>query len=134
MTYRHRGTDSKGARFNQDVIDKAWATACEKMHSHEFIEHALKFFSKKFENETYCLDDYGHIISKSEYGKESKHGWEIDHIYPVATKEDYTNGADAIDEPANLRALHWESNKQKGRLDPKTYEIEWEWITLNRAA
>ena len=134
MTYRHRGTDSQGNKFTQEVIDRAWAQACEKMHSHDLIEHALKFFSTKFKEGTYCLDDYGHIISKDEYGQETKHGWEIDHIHPVAKEESYAKGAGAIDEEANLRALHWESNKRKGRLDPLTYELEWEWVTLNKAA
>ena len=93
----------------------------------------LKFFSKKFKENSYCLDDYGHVICKAEHGQNTKHGWEIDHIHPVAKKGSYTNGEDKIDESSNLRALHWESNKRKGRLDPKTYELEWEWITLNKA-
>ncbi len=134
MTYRHRGTDSQGNKFTQEIINQAWTTACEKMHDHDLIEHALKFFSDKFEEDTYCLDDYGHIISKDEYGLESKHGWEIDHIHPVTRKESYSQGADAIDSAQNLRALHWESNKRKGRQDPQTYELEWEWLILNKAA
>ena len=134
MTYRHRGTDSKGNKFTQEVIEHAWEMAHEKMHNHDFIEHALKFFSKKFEEGSYCLDDYGHIISKDEYGQESKHGWEIDHIYPVAKKSSYEYSEDAIDRLFNLRAIHWESNKRKGGLDPQTYELEWEWVILNKAA
>ena len=91
-----------------------------------------KFFSAKFDDGTYCLDDYGHVISKDEYGQESRHGWEIDHVHPVATAETYTAGADKIDEFDNLRALHWEANKQKGRLTAETYEQEWEWMKLNK--
>ena len=134
MTYRHRGTTSKGEKFTKEMIDQAWSKASERMHNHDFIETALKFFSEKFKEGSYCLDDYGHIISKDEYGQESRHGWEIDHIYPVGKKDTYENGAHKIDELENLRALHWESNKRKGRLDPKTYELEWEWVVLNKAA
>ncbi len=133
MTYRHRGTDSQGQKFSQEIINKAWEKACEKMNNHEFIEHAFKFFSKKFKEGTYCLDDYGHIISKDEYGLKTKHGWEIDHIYPVSKKSHYGNGADNIDEFSNLRSLHWESNKRKGRLDPASYELEWEWVILHKS-
>lgn len=134
MTYRHRGTNSQGEKFTQVAIDQAWEKACDNMHKHELMDSALKFFSAKFEEGAYCLDDYGHIISKDEHGQESRHGWEIDHIHPVDKKSTYGEGLDNIDHPQNLRALHWESNKRKGELDPTTYEIEWEWLTLNKAA
>ena len=134
MTYRHRGTTSQGEKFRQELIDQAWSKACERMHKHDLIETALQFFSGKFKEGTYCLDDYGHIISRDEYGQESRHGWEIDHIYPVAKQDTYEQGASKIDELENSRALHWESNKRKGRLDPKAYELEWEWMILNKAA
>ncbi|HBN22988.1 MAG TPA: hypothetical protein DD412_07105 [Holosporales bacterium] len=134
MTYRHRGTTSQGEKFTKDRIDQAWSKACGGMHNHDLIEAALQFFSEKFKEGSYCLDDYGHIISRDEYGQESRHGWEIDHICPVAKKDTYEQGAHKIDEPENLRALHWESNKRKGRLDSKTYELEWEWVVLNKAA
>ena len=42
MTYRRRGTDSQGNPFAQNDIDRTWEAACEKMHNHELIEHALK--------------------------------------------------------------------------------------------
>ena len=48
-------------------------------------------------------DDFGRAISFAAYGdRESKFGWEIDHVIPVAD-----GGTDDID---NLRSLHWRSN------------------------
>jgi len=52
-------------------------------------------------------DTYGSVMKFSEYGnRSSDHGWEIDHITPVA------NGGG--DEPNNLQPLNWKNNASKG--------------------
>ena len=56
-------------------------------------------------------DQCGAWIGRSYYGdRNSKYGWEIDHITPVS----HGGG----DELSNLRPLHWENNAatQDGRL------------------
>lgn len=54
----------------------------------------------------------GAPIRWADYGDtDSKHGWEIDHIWPESK-----GGSDNID---NLRALQWENNRAKGdSVDP----------------
>jgi len=56
-------------------------------------------------------DPCGAWINFSKYGdRNSKHGWEIDHITPVSK-----GGGDEL---SNLRPLHWQNNASKsdGRL------------------
>lgn len=60
-----------------------------------------------FDSKIWRWDDNGKVIKRSEYGnRNSKHGWEIDHIRPVAD-----GGTDGL---ANLRPLHWETNASDG--------------------
>lgn len=51
-------------------------------------------------------DICGAIIVWADYGnRDSKYGWEVDHINPIAR-----GGSDAI---GNLRPLHWQNNARK---------------------
>ncbi|MCQ2607755.1 MAG: HNH endonuclease [Bacteroidales bacterium] len=50
-------------------------------------------------------DCCGAWIVKSEYGKATPFGWEVDHAFPVS------KGGKT--EPINLRAMHWENNRSK---------------------
>lgn len=51
-------------------------------------------------------DACGAWIARNQYGnRDSQHGWEVDHIRPVAF-----GGGDSI---LNLRPLHWQNNCQK---------------------
>jgi 5-methylcytosine-specific restriction endonuclease McrA len=69
-----------------------WKKAC-------ILHEALKDIAR--------IDKYGNHISKLNFGKQEKYGWEIDHIKPVSR-----GGTDDID---NLQPLHWENNRKKGK-------------------
>jgi hypothetical protein len=51
-------------------------------------------------------DEEGNIIRWGSYGTMGEYGWEIDHRNPVAKG--------GTDSPRNLRALHWQENREKG--------------------
>ncbi|MBQ9266956.1 MAG: HNH endonuclease [Clostridia bacterium] len=60
--------------------------------------------------DVYRKDEYGNLIFKQSYGKQSKMGWEIDHKYP--SSKGGTNSS------RNLQALQWEENRSKGDKYP----------------
>jgi len=66
-----------------------------------------------FSPEEWRWDVCGKVMQYSEYGnRESEHGWEIDHIDPIA------NGG--TDDEYNLQPLNWKNNTHKGdRVDWK---------------
>lgn len=59
-----------------------------------------------YDSDLFRKDAAGAWMSRSEYGnRDSKFGWEIDHIYPTALGGDNEEG--------NLRPMQWENNKSK---------------------
>ncbi len=66
---------------------------------------AMIVWENEFGDRTTAHDACGRMIYKSEYGNETTHGWEVDHIKPVSL-----GGTDAY---GNLQPLHWSSNRQK---------------------
>lgn len=60
--------------------------------------------------ELYRKDDYGNIIYKPSYGKQSEMGWEIDHKHPKSK-----GGTDNL---RNLQAIQWEENRIKSDKYP----------------
>jgi len=60
--------------------------------------------------DVYRKDDYGNVIYKSSYGKQSDMGWEVDHRYPISKGE--------TDSTRNLQAVQWEENRKKSDTYP----------------
>jgi 5-methylcytosine-specific restriction endonuclease McrA len=67
-----------------------------------------------YEPSTWRRDVAGHAMKYGDYGNtDSKFGWEIDHIKPVAK-----GGSNDMN---NLQPLYWENNRRKGDSYP------WSW-------
>ena len=63
----------------------------------------------------YRKDPCGAWIARKKYGiRDSKLGWEVDHVIPKAILAPMGFSDDAIDAPINLRAMHWQNNVSKG--------------------
>lgn len=56
----------------------------------------------------WAVDCDGRKIRKSDYGKLSEFGWEIDHVVPTAFG--------GLDTYANKRPRHWQGNRSAGGL------------------
>jgi len=88
-------------RTNTDSNGKAWS---------EVIKSEVWNKGKTIPNypsDTWRVDRCGNVIQFEEYGnRDSKFGWEIDHIVPVSK-----GGSDDL---INLQPLHWVNNARKG--------------------
>ena len=60
--------------------------------------------------DVYRKDDYGNLIYKSSYGKQSEMAWEVDHIHPKSKG--------GTDSQRNLQAIQWEENRRKSDTYP----------------
>ena len=61
-----------------------------------------------YDSDVWRHDDFGKVMKYVEYGdRESKYGWEKDHIIPIE------NGG--TDDLKNLRQLHYKSNLARNK-------------------
>lgn len=93
---RNRNTDVNGKPFAQTTVGAVWKKG-------RVIEG--------YDPATWRHDICGKVMKLSEYGNtNSQHGWEVDHIKPVAT-----GGSDDL---SNLQPLQWDNNRRKGDTYP----------------
>ncbi len=62
------------------------------------------------DRDVYRVDILGNRIKRSEYGKHTEYGWQIDHIIPQSK-----GGPDDI---INLQPLQWQANNKKSNIGP----------------
>lgn len=83
------------ANFSIDIINQVWEKGT-----------VVQGYNK----DNYRQDACGAWMEKSKYGTQDIHGWEIDHVYPIA------KGGD--DDFINLRPMNWQNNKSKNNSYP----------------
>lgn len=52
------------------------------------------------------IDRHDTLIRRSDHGRQTEYGWEVDHVCALAL-----GGTDTLD---NVEALHWRTNRQLG--------------------
>jgi hypothetical protein len=93
---RSRNTDASGQRFLPETIAAVWQKGIP-IAGYPATE--------------WRRDVCGRVLRLYAYGDtESPHGWEIDHLKPVAR-----GGGDDL---VNLQPLHWLMNREKGDQYP----------------
>lgn len=93
---RNRNTNATGGKWTQQEIDAVWQKASKV---------------DGLDPNIYRKDPCGSIIAFKKHGDvNSKEGWEIDHIKPVAK--------DGKDDLSNLQPLQWATNKSKSDTYP----------------
>jgi len=98
--------------FNKD---KVW----KKYHE----DNPNKIFASSDTGEVITVyDDCGALIDEAKYDTKGDYGWEVDHIIPEVMFEKGEYPGDPH-HPSNLRPLHWENNKAKGKLLDGNWKI-----------
>jgi 5-methylcytosine-specific restriction endonuclease McrA len=93
---RSRNTDAAGRPFDSETVASVWEKATPIVG---------------YPTSDWRRDACGRVIKREAYGDTgSPHGWEVDHLKPVAR-----GGGDEI---VNLRPLHWLMNREKGDQYP----------------
>ena len=93
---RNRNTDAYGRPFANTTVGAVWTKGRP---------------ISGYDSNVWRYDITGKPIKYSEYGNtNSEHGWEIDHMKPVAR-----GGTDDL---SNLQPLQWEVNRRKGDSYP----------------
>ncbi len=90
------GRTATGENFPDDVVEAVWNKGRpDPPHSSAMRRR----------------DAGGAEMERYSYGTETVHGWEIDHVKPVA--------AGGTDDLENLQPLQWQNNRHKADIWPR---------------
>ena len=93
---RTSNTDITGRSFPQTTVNAVWRKGR---------------LINDYDPNVWRYDRCGNPIKFDDYGNtNSKYGWEIDHVVPVAK-----GGSDKL---SNLQPLQWNNNRRKGDTSP----------------
>lgn len=89
---RTPNTNKNGNSFSPQTIQSVWEKGRE---------------IPDFSSRVWRWDKCGAVMKRDEHGnRQSEHGWEVDHINPIAN-----DGQDVL---SNLQPLNWKNNASKG--------------------
>ncbi|MBA42794.1 MAG: hypothetical protein CMF62_02155 [Magnetococcales bacterium] len=111
-------TEIQLSEENKNNIKQIVATSnMEYKSNHKFYKESV--WLKTFRDfNTEHKDNYGKIIRFSDYGKDTKYSWEIDHIKPESTNQKNINNL------KNLRALNKTFNRKLGNIQNNIINYE----------
>lgn len=66
-----------------------------------------------YDSNKFRVDSCGAWMARDQYGQQTVHGWEIDHVFPESLANLNGYAPAEINHIENLRPMNWENNRSK---------------------